>query len=591
MKKSSIYLFAILLCGLTSMPLSAQQPLGINHIEAREATNLNGLWNVRLAPFGGGGGAKMSIPMADGVADPNFADRLKVPGDWNTQQEKLYYFEGAIFYKRTFQQNKQEGKRYFIHFGAANYQADVYLNGKEIGNHIGGFTPFSFDITANLNSGSNTLVVRVENNRKKEAIPTIRFDWWNYGGLTRSVNLVEVTDTFIQDYSVQLNPENAKEINGWIQLSGANGGETVNLNIPELKLKKEFKVDEKGKVNFKLKSSKISYWSPKNPKQYTVEVKTATDRVSEKIGFRTIRAVGGDILLNGKKQFIKGINLHEEAAMGGGRITTVEEGRTLLTWAKELGCNLVRLAHYPHNQELVAEAERMGLMVWAEVPVYWNIDFANETSYDNAERMLTEMIVRDKNRASVVLWSVANETRESDARQAYLLKLLKKVKSLDKTRLTTAAIEAYKVVDGVRVINDIIAADLDVIGINCYCGWYFSKPSDCPDMKWDVQFDKPVIFSEFGAGALQGHFGEKEEKWTENYQDEVFKYNIEMTKKQMPFLDGMTPWLLMDFRSPIRPNREIQNDYNRKGLISEQGIKKKAFYTLQEFYKNKRVQK
>ena len=588
MRKSLNYLLASCIFALGTLILSAQESEGINHIQARETMSLNGVWNVRLAPFAGGGGAKMSLPLEEGEEDSNFMDQLKVPGDWNTQQEKLYYFEGAVFYKRNFEQLKKAGKRYFLHFGAANYQADVYLNGKEVGSHIGGFTPFSFDITEALTSGSNTLVVRVENNRKKEAIPTIRFDWWNYGGLTRSVNLVEVTETFIQDYSIQLNPNNAKEIKGWVQLSGAKGGEMVNLNIPELKLRKEFIVNESGKVNFNLKSSKINYWSPENPKQYLVEVKTATDIISEKMGFRTIRAVGGDILLNGKKQFIKGINLHEEAAMGGGRITTVEEGRTLLTWAKELGCNLVRLAHYPHNQELVAEAERMGLMVWAEVPVYWNIDFENQDSYDNAERMITEMVVRDKNRASVVLWSVANETRESDARQAYLLKLLKKVKSLDQTRLTTAAIEAYKVVDGVRVINDVIAADLDVIGINCYCGWYFSKPSDCPDMKWEVQFDKPVIFSEFGAGALQGHFGGKDEKWTEEYQAEVFKYNIEMTKKQMPFLDGMTPWLLMDFRSPIRPNRKIQNDYNRKGLISEQGIKKKAFYTLQEFYKSKK---
>ena len=588
MKQYLIYVFGIVLFGLTSKQLCAQNNIEINHVELRETNSLNGLWNVRLAPFNGGGGAKMSVPISNGVEDPNFIDHLKVPGDWNTQEEKLYYFEGTIFYKLNFQQSKNEGKRYFIHFGAANYQADVYLNGKEIGSHIGGFTPFSFNITEALKNGMNTLVVRVENNRKKEAIPTIRFDWWNYGGLTRAVRLVEVSETFIQDYSIQLNPENAEEINGWVQLSGAHGGETVNLNIHELKLKKEFKVDTKGKVNFKLKSNKIAYWSPENPKQYTVEIKTEADRISEKVGFRTIRAVNGDILLNGKKLFIKGINLHEEAAMGGGRITTVEESRTLLNWAKELGCNLVRLAHYPHNQEMIAEAERLGLMVWAEVPVYWNIDFENEVSYTNAENMLTEMITRDKNRASVVLWSVANETRESDARQNYLLKLIKKVKSLDQTRLTTAAIEAYKVVDGVRVINDVIAADLDVIGINCYCGWYFDKPSDCPDMKWKVVFNKPVIFSEFGAGALQGHYGGKDEKWTENYQDEVFKYNIEMTKKQMPFLDGMTPWLLMDFRSPIRPNREIQNDYNRKGLISEQGIKKKAFYTLQEFYKTKK---
>ncbi|BDD12308.1 beta-glucuronidase (plasmid) [Fulvitalea axinellae] len=556
----------------------------LQNAENREGFVLDGLWNVRLAPFRGGNGKGMSKPMKPGAKDESFVDRLAVPGDWNTQAEKLYYYEGSVFYKRNFKWKKNSAKRYILHFGAANYEAEVFLNGNTIGTHKGGFTPFDFEVTDELLNGDNTLVVKVTNQRKKESIPTIRFDWWNYGGLTRSVKLVEVGETFISDYSVALDQNDKRMISGWTQLDGKYQGKEVTVEIPELKIKKSVTVSDNGKAEFIVKPKRLELWSPETPKLYTVRLTVGDDKVEDKIGFRSIETKNGDILLNGKKVFLRGINLHEEAPMGGGRLTTAEECRTLLGWAKELGCNFVRLAHYPHSEMMVREAERMGLMVWAEIPVYWKIDFENETAYANAEQMLVEMVQRDRNRASVILWSVANETRESEARQRFLGNLLKKTKELDPVRLTTAALEAFKEVDGVRVIDDPLGDLVDVLGVNCYCGWYFRKPTECPELGWEIKFDKPVIFSEFGAGALQGHYGDKSEKWTEEYQEEVYRQNIGMIKEQMPFLDGMTPWILVDFRSPIRPNRVIQNDYNRKGLLSEKGVRKKAFYVLQKFY-------
>ncbi|MCL3781418.1 beta-glucuronidase [Prolixibacteraceae bacterium JC049] len=557
----------------------------LNTATLRDTQTLDGIWNVHIAPFGDAGKANMSKTVAADHIDPVFMDRLKVPGDWNTQSEKLYYFEGAIFYKRNFNRKKEAGKRFFIHFGAVNYQANVYLNGKEVGMHTGGFTPFNFEITDVMNDGENTLVVRATNDRRKAAMPTVRYDWWNYGGLTRSVSIVETPATFISDFTIHLQQNSPKNIEGQVQLTGEKANQEVMIEIPELKVKKTLKTNGNGVATFNLKSKKIRYWSPNDPYRYKVMVTAANDKVEDHIGLRTIEAKGGQILLNGKQLFLCGINIHEEAPMGAGRVTTVAECRTLLQWAKDLGCNFVRLAHYPHSELMIREAEKMGLMVWSEIPVYWNIDFESKEAYKNAEQMLTEMITRDKNSASVILWSVANETRESDARQQFLTDLLKKVKSMDQTRLTTAAIEAFKEVDGVRVIDDKLGKYIDVIGVNCYCGWYFRQNGDCPNMGWDIRYEKPVIFSEFGAGALQGLHGKSTEQWTEEFQVKVYEDNIEMIKKQMPFLDGMTPWLLMDFRSPIRPNRLIQNDYNRKGLISEQGIRKKAFYTLQKFYK------
>lgn len=557
-----------------------------NNTDSRSKLNLDGEWKVSIAPFGGMNGKTASKTFTNEAIDQVFADRLIVPGDWNTQSEKLYYYEGTIAYKKNFKIDKKDNRSYVINFGAVNYEAEVFLNGTEIGSHTGGFTPFLFDISDNLKNGNNTLVVVVNNLRKKDAIPTIRFDWWNYGGITRSVDIAEIPKSHIKDYTLELKDYKKKIVKAVIKLSHANA-KNITLKIPEAKVSKVISTNSKGIAEFEFKAKKIKLWSPENPKLYNIEILSGEDKITEDIGFRKIESVNGNILLNGEKVFLKGINIHEEAPMKAGRVTTSEECRTLLNWAKELGCNFVRLAHYPHSELMVKEADKLGLMVWSEIPVYWKINFESKESFNNAKTMLTEMIQRDKNRASIILWSVANETRESEARQKYLTDLLKTTKELDPSRLTTAALEAFKEVDGVRVIDDPLGKYIDVIGVNCYCGWYFRKPNECPDLKWDVQFEKPVIFSEFGAGALQGLHDENAAKWSEEYMDDVYKYNLEMIEKQMPFVDGMTPWLLMDFRSPIRPNRVIQNDYNRKGLISEQGIRKKAFYRLQEYYKNK----
>lgn len=236
---------------------------------------------------------------------------------------------------------------------------------------------------------------------------------------------------------------------------------------------------------------------------------------------------------------------------------------------------------------MVKEAEKMGFLIWSEIPVYWTVLFDNPDTYKNAENQLTEMISRDKNRAAIVLWSVANETPESTSRNNFLSSLTKRVKALDSTRLITAALDTQKGNGkNERLIEDPLGEFVDVIGINSYCGWYGGSPESCADWEWANHYDKPMIMSEVGAGALQGLHGDVNERWTEEYQDAVYKYNIEMMKN-IDFLAGVSPWILMDFKSHRRHLRRIQNDFNRKGLISEKGIPKKAFYTLQKFYKEK----
>lgn len=572
----------------------------ITNVPNREAIRLDGKWRYIMDPMENGyynyrykvnpngyfKNQKAESPSDLVEYDFDKADQLNVPGDWNTQEEALFFYEGTIWYKKSFQYKKSD-KRVFLYFGAVNYDAKVYLNGKKLGEHQGGFTPFNFEVTDQLVDGENFVILKVDNTRKKEQIPTVNSDWYNFGGITRSVKLIAVPKTYIRDYFIQLKKGSTNEVEGWVQLDGDDFNQKVKIEIPEAKVSLSVTPDDQGLARFSFKK-KLQLWSDKNPKLYSVNIASGKDEMEDQIGFRSIEVEGQDILLNGTPVFLKGISIHEVAPFTAGRVIAPEQCRTLLTWAKALGCNFVRLAHYPHNEDMVRIAEAMGFMVWSEIPVYWTIDWENPTVYENAERQLVDMILRDKNRAGIIMWSVANETPISEPRTDFLKRLTLTARDLDQTRLLTGALEPHTI-DGVRVINDPFGQYLDVIGINNYCGWYGGTPESCAGQAWETIYDKPLVISELGAGAVQGMHGDANHRWTEEYQEAVFENNIEMLK-HIPFLRGTTPWILMDFYSARRPLADIQDFFNRKGLISDQGIKKKAFYTLKKYYSEKPVQ-
>jgi len=578
---------------------SQEQELSlIQNIEAREKLTFDGTWKIIVDPLENGyynhrylphkegyfKNAKMQSPSDLIEYDFDTDVELNVPGDWNTQLEKLYYYEGTVWYKKSFDFETQDDQRSFVYFEAVNYEAKVYLNGELLGGHEGGFTPFQFEVTGKLKAKDNFLVVKVDNKRKKDGIPTLNSDWWNYGGITRSVHIVSVPLLHISDYSITLSKD-GKYIQGQVNTEGNKNNSVTHLRIPELKKNIELLSDANGVANFSFKA-KPELWSPENPKLYKVELQVGEEIIVDHIGFRTIETRGYDILLNGKSIFLKGISIHEEAPYKTGRVTTEEEILTLLQWTKELGCNYIRLAHYPHSEKMVKEAEKLGLLIWSEIPVYWTVSFGNELTYELAQKQLEEMISRDKNRAAIILWGIANETPLSEERFVFLKKLAEKARSLDASRLITAALDTQSEEDGVKLIDDPLGEVVDVIGINSYCGWYYEEPSSCSGIKWKNLYEKPMIMSEIGGGALAGLHGEVNERWTEEYMDDVYKYNLEMIDN-ISFLRGMTPWILMDFRSARRHLKNIQKDFNRKGLISEQGEKKKAFYRLQEYYNSK----
>lgn len=509
---------------------------------------------------------------------------LRVPGDWNSQEAELFLYEGTVWYQRDFELAPRPGRRYRIHFGAVNYQATVWINGREAGRHEGGFTPFQFDITDLLRDDGNFVVVKVDNRRAPDQVPTVNTDWWNYGGITRPVRILELPEAHLRDWSLGFTPQG--RIEGRVETSAPG---TVTVAIPELGLRQSVETDESGRGDFFVTATP-RLWSPKDPKLYDVELSFGDETVRDRVGFRTVEVAGTDILLNGEPMFLRGISLHEEAT-GGGRAWSEAQARELLGRVRELGANFVRLAHYPHNAAMTRVADEMGLLVWSEIPVYWTIDFESPAVYEKAESQLDEMITRDRNRASVILWSIANETPATPERTAFLSRLAARARHLDPGRLVTAALDTQRQVDGAMTIDDPLAAVVDVIGINSYCGWYGpARPEECRALRWRSPHGKPVVMSEFGAGALHGRHGPADHRWTEEYQAAVYEANLEMIGN-IDFLRGLTPWILQDFRSPRRPLPGIQDFWNRKGLLSETGEKKAAWQVLNAWYREKAAER
>ncbi|MFZ3274410.1 MAG: glycoside hydrolase family 2 TIM barrel-domain containing protein [Lutibacter sp.] len=581
----------------------------ITNVQNRVTASLNGEWNYIVDPYETGYYSFLldAFDQQKGFQKSAFFNNyhpqnkqelveydfdksptMTIPGDWNSQKENLFYYEGTVWFKKSFDYDLKENKRLFVYFGAVNYKAEVYLNGIKLGIHEGGFTPFNFEISSIIKEKDNFLVVKVDNTRKKEAVPTINTDWFNYGGITRDVLLVEEPKSFIQDYFVQLKKGDKNTISGFVKINNFDkSNDFVSIKIPELKINYKGKINAEGIVSFEISNKKIEYWSPETPKLYEVLISFKDQTLKDNIGFRTIESKNAEIVLNGKSVFLRGISIHEENDKGG-RANSEADALRLLTWAKELGCNYVRLAHYPHNENMVKLADKIGLMVWEEIPVYWTVEFTNPATYKNAENQLIEMISRDKNRCATIIWSMANETPISDARNSFINNLTAKAKALDNTRLISAAL-LTKSENLNSYVDDPIAEKLDIVAFNEYLGWYGGNLDDAEKIKWISKYNKPVVVSEFGGGAKAGLYGEKNERWTEEYQEYLYIQNLKMIEK-IPNISGLSPWILVDFRSPRRMLPGIQDGYNRKGLLSNDGNKKKAFFVLQEFYNQKTKQ-
>ncbi len=501
---------------------------------------------------------------------------MNLPCCWNTVDDKYLLYDGSMVYTRTFSYCRNAEETVVLKIGAANYLCRVFVNGEYMGMHRGGSTPCFLDITSALQE-NNRIILVVDSTRRAEQVPTENTDWFNYGGIYRDIELIYLPKVHIKDFKIALVPDGTfSKIRASVEMSESVDA-TAKLVIADLGVESEFAIkDGTGEI---IIEAKPELWSPETPKLYEVKLSCMDDSVSDRVGFREIRVENREIILNGKPIFLRGISCHEESVENGKALTDEERMENLLI-AKELGCNFMRIAHYPHDERMAKLADEVGMLLWSEIPVYWAIRFERDKTYEDAQNQLRELMKRDWNRASVIIWSVGNENADTDERLKFMGNLADCAHKEGGNRLVSAAC----LVDGERnEIADRLTEYLDVIGINEYCGWYTPDFEKLPQLMANSKPDKPVIITEFGADALPGHHGTVTDKGTEECQAYVYERQI-ATLREIDYIKGMTPWILYDFRCPRRTSF-IQNYYNRKGLLSpDKTYRKSAFKILQDFY-------
>lgn len=501
---------------------------------------------------------------------------IHLPCSWNTIKAEYSLYEGSMWFFRKIPAIKTSpGERIILRIGAANYLCMVFLNGNYLGCHEGGFTPFCVDITEYLRV-ENRLLLWVNNTRKPDHVPGEYTDWMNYGGVYRDIGLYKVSDSYIKHHFIAYRNEKGGLIVVQVSLNKQVRGH-VKISIEGL-MEKEVELDESGSGSFQF-SANPRLWSPEDPYLYNYSISFGNDTVTGSIGFRYIERKGKYLYLNGKRIFLRGITAHEESYCNG-RALTLEEQRSTLLLAKEMNCNFIRLAHYPHSEQMALLADRIGILVWEEIPVYWAVNFKNLDTLANARNQLEELILRDRNRASVIAWSVGNENPDTQDRFQFLRNLIARTRELDPTRLV--AIACLIDIENQR-ITDRIVHEVDLVGINEYFGWYYSGYDKLQKLV-SVEIDKPIIVSEFGADAVYGLHSDACEVWSEEYQEEVYRNQLKVILDGST-VSGVTPWLLYDFKTPRRLNA-YQRMFNLKGLMERTKThKKKAFYLVQQIYK------
>ena len=552
----------------------------------RQTYSLNGEWHYAIDQYDTCLRQKWFLEQyfdKDGRSLPvdfSFQDwpTISLPCSVNTEKPELFWYEGPLVFTRTFSWDMQEnmGKKVFLRIGAANYFSYVFLNGKYICKHEGGSTPFMWDVTEYLEKENRILIVS-DNTRNHLFVPTENTDWFNYSGVYRDIELVALPTEYLKDLKVNLVPHSDfSQIRIAAETSADSG--IVTVEIPELQIATSMEIQNgKGEI---VVEARPNLWSPETPILYDVTATFGQDKVVDRVGFREISVEGRDILLNGKKLFLRGVSVHEDSQFTGKALRD-EERLTIIRTAKELGANYLRLAHYPHHENMAKLCDEQGILLWEEIPVYWAIAFDNPATYNNARNQLEELMCRDFNRASVIIWSVGNENLDSDDRFRFMGNLADFAHQYDNTRMVSAAC----LVDGETLsIKDRLAEKLDIIGVNEYIGWYSPNFEELPQLMNNSNPSKPVIISEFGADATPGLHGSVDDKGTEECQEAIYRKQIEVIR-QIPYIKGITPWILFDFRCPRR-TAAIQGYYNRKGLVSsDRTYYKPAFSVLQSFYR------
>jgi beta-glucuronidase len=576
----------------------------------RNKLDLSGIWDFQIDPDQVG----EQNGWYNGLAG---ARPIAVPGSWNEQYEDLYNYLGLAWYvKPTYLPQSWQGQRVFLRVGSACYFSTVYVNGLKIGSHEGGHLPFAFEITDLIRwETENVIAIAVENELKPTRVPAgnmntplvsiasfprTTYDFFPFAGIHRPVVLYTVPQTYIDDVTVVTS------------IDGSDGKlkVTVRLNAP---LPAQGSVQLKGgdanivaKLAFKdglaevqLAVPNAHFWSDKTPYLYDLTVQAEQDQYTLKVGIRTIAVQGGQLLLNGQRVQMNGFARHEDfiASGRGLNLPLLVKDYQLMRWT---GANSYRTSHYPYSEEEMQLADRAGFLIIDEIPAV-GLQFENDENIAIRLRMcvqqIDELIARDKNHASVVMWSVANEPAtptlnpspqgaQADDPAAvkgkdFLDTLMRRARELDPTRLVTF----------VTVLGGPISwmEQCDIVCMNRYWGWYIlggelDKALVSLEQELDAVWEtwhKPIIMTEFGADTIAGLHGHPSVMWTEEYQADYIRGYLSVAARK-DYIAGMQVWNFADFaavQSIIRVG-----GLNMKGVFTRTRAPKMAAHVLREFW-------
>lgn len=587
----------------------------------RQMADLSGFWDFRFDP------ANEGVEQGWGAGfDPT--EIIAVPASWNDQFAEWRDYLGPAWYRTTFDLPwGWRGQRIFVRFNAVSYLADVWLNGELLGQHEGGHLPFAFDITDRVRDEGNVLVVRVDGNlapdrvppgnlagRQGAAFPTVNYpdtsyDFFPFCGIQRPVLIYTEPHDAIADLTVVTDIEGADGVVR-VRIERTPGEPLIaraTLTGHGASLSAESAIDG-GAVDVTLTVPDAALWSPDAPNLYDLRVEllrdgARLDSYTLPIGIRTIAVDGDRLLLNGEPIKLVGFGRHEDfPVVGKGLLPAlIVKDYALMRW---MGANSFRTSHYPYSEQMMDLADRLGFLVIDETPAVGLFFYEEGLEKRNrlCQQMIREMIDRDKNHPSVIMWSIANEPHTSfpEARQAYdrdftvaehpsrpaavaaFKEQIALARSLDPTRPITLVTHEGALEEAFEFV--------DVVCLNRYHGWYtysgqIDRGVEALDREIELiheLYPKPFILSEFGTDTIPGHHAQPPEMFSEEYQAEFLTKQIELTNAK-PFVVGQHIWNMCDFKTGQAVHRMA--GFNYKGIFTRDRRPKLAAHRVRALWR------
>ncbi len=552
----------------------------------RSVKYINGAWNFMTDPKNEGEEKEYYINVPSD-------EKMTVPGVWNTESGLLGY-EGVAWYEKKFY---FEGGCLRLNFGAVLTEAKVWLDGKYLGYHYGGFSQFDF-IVPEVEAGYHTLCLKVSNRMDAQSIPQKKVDWYHYGGIIRDVTVEKLSGivTLFNRFEYELSEDMTSAKGAFtVELYNAENTDTettltVKLgNITAYSDKINLGASERREIRLpEITLDNVKLWDMETPNLYDIRITTDTDDLNDRVGFRRVCVEDGQIKLNGKPVEIRGVNRHEEHPDWGFAFPQGLMRKDLDIAINDLGCNALRGSHYPNSHEFVDMLDERGILFWSEIPMWgWGFSqsaLGDPVVVDRGLEMHREMVKYYYNHPCIIFWGMHNEilTATEEAR-ALSEKYYNFLKENGGNRLVTFATDKPR--------EDICLEYCDVISINQYYGWYGGGFGDWDKFIKDFRerrealgyAHKPVIMSEFGGAALYGYHTFDNVHWTEEYQANMLEYAIEHFHND-PMFVGFFIWQFCDMRTCLEAGINRARGFNNKGILNEYRKPKAAYFKVKELY-------